>query len=664
MPPTSAELLSVCLLFVQAFPASSQFALSPEEANQFLSRHRRANHVFEETKQGHLERECVEETCSKEEAREVFENDPETEYFFPKYLACINKFGNSQSKSQDFITCVHNIPDQCSPSPCNPRGTVRCEDKKGEFLCHCFTGWAGARCERDVNECDRRNGNCEHLCSNTPGSYKCSCKLGYSLTDRHRCADVDECREIPGVCGTAWCKNLRGSYQCLCDEGYTYDNVTKSCLDVDECATGVCSEMCVNTPGTYQCYCDGRKGLKLAQDLSNCESIEPCVPLNNERNSKSLYLGRMFSAVPVIRLRFRRRVKIGFTAEFDLRTFDPEGVIFFAGGHLNSSWIVLELHQGKLQLQLKYGPVSRVTRSGAKVNDGLWHKISVEEQGKNLIIKVDREAVMKIAVNGNLFTLKKGLHELNVTVGGVPFKEGELAEMINPRLDGCMRDWKWLTGEDTSIAETIRMNEKMQCFSQEGRGSYFPGSGFALFNVSYGANWSVSLELTALPSSSSGVLVAIVSGDRVLLSVALTDYHPGTGLRQQHVLLSMADVIVSSVQMRTCDSQPHAINVTVGNNVAVLEVDRRKGRTDVSPVQLGERLSLLDRDMQGPVSTYIGGLPVDVPVISTPVSAYFSGCMDMLINGNAVDLDEALYKHSDIRSHSCPYALEPHFSQL
>lgn len=53
-------------------------SLSPHEANQFLSRHRRANQVFEETKQGHLERECVEEKCTKEEAREVFENDPET----------------------------------------------------------------------------------------------------------------------------------------------------------------------------------------------------------------------------------------------------------------------------------------------------------------------------------------------------------------------------------------------------------------------------------------------------------------------------------------------------------------------------------------------------------------------------------------------------------
>ena len=53
--------------------------LRAREAAQFLRpRQRRAYQVFEEAKQGHLERECVEEVCTKEEAREVFENDPET----------------------------------------------------------------------------------------------------------------------------------------------------------------------------------------------------------------------------------------------------------------------------------------------------------------------------------------------------------------------------------------------------------------------------------------------------------------------------------------------------------------------------------------------------------------------------------------------------------
>lgn len=52
--------------------------LSPSTATQFLRRHRRANSLFEESKPGNLERECIEELCNKEEAREIFENQPET----------------------------------------------------------------------------------------------------------------------------------------------------------------------------------------------------------------------------------------------------------------------------------------------------------------------------------------------------------------------------------------------------------------------------------------------------------------------------------------------------------------------------------------------------------------------------------------------------------
>uniref|UniRef100_A0A671TH19 Growth arrest-specific 6 n=1 Tax=Sparus aurata TaxID=8175 RepID=A0A671TH19_SPAAU len=557
----------------------SVVSLSPQEANQFLSRHRRANQVFEETKQGHLERECVEERCTKEEAREVFENDPETDYFYPKYLGDSINTSFSLCLSLFSYTCI-DIPDQCSPSPCNARGTVRCEDKKGDFLCHCFTGWAGASCEKDVDECSKRNGGCDHECNNTMGSYRCSCHQGYMLVGRHICNDVDEC-EDPGVCGTAQCENKEGSYDCLCDVGYVYDNETKSCVDVDECETGVCAEECLNTPGSFRCFCDGRQGTKLSQDLRSCKPLTPCMTPSLKRNSRSLYLGRMFSGVPVVRLRFRRRIQTGFSAEFDFRTYDPEGVIFFAGGHLNSSWIVLAMHHGKLELQLKYGTVSRVTSSGPIVNDGQWRKISVEEQGRSLVIKIDREAVMKIAVNGDLFTLKKGMHELNLTVGGVPFREDGLVNQVNPRLDGCMKDWRWLTGEDTSIQETIRSNDNMQCFSAEDPGAYYPGTGFALFNISYESQ-NLSVQLNLRPTSAIGVLFALVHQDRVPLSIVTVE--------------------AQSICWISC----------------------------------------------------CHFFPSDVPLVHTLVSAPYSGCMEVSVNGRPVDLDQAIHKHNDIRSHSCP----------
>uniref|UniRef100_A0A667ZDP2 Growth arrest-specific 6 n=1 Tax=Myripristis murdjan TaxID=586833 RepID=A0A667ZDP2_9TELE len=638
LTPTKS-ILSGALLILLFVCWSDSISLSPEEANQFLSRRRRANQVFEETKQGHLERECVEERCTKEEAREVFENDPET------VSTCVEKFGDSEKKRQDLVTCVHNIPDQCSPSPCNPRGMVRCEDKKGDFLCHCFTGWTGARCEKDVNECSKRNGGCDHECNNTMGSYRCSCHQGYTLVARHICEDVDECKD-PGVCGTARCVNNQGSYDCLCETGYMYDNETKSCIDVDECEEGVCAEECMNTPGSFRCFCDGRQGMKLGQDHRSCKPITPCMSLSLKRNSRSLYLGRMFSGVPVVRLRFRRRIQTGFSAEFDFRTYDPEGVIFFAGGHLNSSWIVLAMHHGKLELQLKYGTVSRVTSSGPIVNDGQWRKISVEEQGRSLVIKIDREAVMKIAVNGDLFTLKKGMHELNLTVGGVPFKEDGLVNQVNPRLDGCMKEWRWLTGEDTSIQETIRSNDNMQCFSVEDPGAYYPGMGFALFNIN---SQNLSVQLTLRPTSAIGVLFALVYQDSVPLSIALADYHP-VCLSElnfcvfQFVLVLAGDVVIASSPAPLCDGESHVIQVVIAGNQTLLLVDGQSGRSEdiQDPV-----------DLQSQSSTFIGGLP-DVPLVSTLVSAPYSGCMEVSVNGLSLDLDQAIHKHNDIRSHSCP----------
>lgn len=46
--------------------------MSRPEASVFLRRSRRANFLLEELKRGNLERECLEEKCSYEEAKEIF----------------------------------------------------------------------------------------------------------------------------------------------------------------------------------------------------------------------------------------------------------------------------------------------------------------------------------------------------------------------------------------------------------------------------------------------------------------------------------------------------------------------------------------------------------------------------------------------------------------
>ncbi|XP_062903571.1 growth arrest-specific protein 6-like [Mobula hypostoma] len=644
------------LLLVLGVPGTRQF-VSRRVATSFLGRSRRAFQVFEETRQGHLERECVEEFCNKEEAREIFENDLETNYFYPKYQECRRQYGPRTKRGSDLDACIHSISDQCSPMPCHATGFDHCEDMKGGFRCVCKQGWTGITCSVDVNECKSGNGGCAHICSNVEGSYQCTCRTGFTLLpDKHKCSDINECALNAKLCGSARCVNAQGSYSCNCGPGYKYNSSSKTCLDIDECEDHICSGGCVNTPGSYSCHCDGKANLKLAADLQNCVNILPCVSLNTVKNEGSLYLGRFFQGIPVLQFNFKRKQQTRFLVEFDFRSFDMEGTIFQAGHRQNNTWIMLALHNGKLQVQY-YSAIeaSGVTSGGPFLNDGRWHTISVEESTNSLIVKVAREAVMNIIVSQSLFQKILGLFQTDITVGGL-FSGVQLVKQINPRLDACLRGWKWMNSEDT-IREAIEHEESMQCFFELERGSYFPGHGLASFLLSYDTqlgegtrSWAVHISVSIRPAQDTGVLVALVNESSVPLSLAIMDWNPDT----KSVVLAIENVVVYKLdQLPLCAGDKLSIQVIVTKERIVLGALGMDGSSPLRKPQLSERLRTLDRYMRESVLTYLGGVP-DVPITATPVTAFYEGCMEVLINNYALDLDEALYKHNDVRSHSCP----------
>lgn len=71
--------------------AAAAAFLGDRDAHSVLKRFPRANAFLEELRQGNLERECVEESCSFEEAHEVFENKEKTmEFWKTRSLYTVN----------------------------------------------------------------------------------------------------------------------------------------------------------------------------------------------------------------------------------------------------------------------------------------------------------------------------------------------------------------------------------------------------------------------------------------------------------------------------------------------------------------------------------------------------------------------------------------------
>ncbi|XP_042533773.1 nidogen-2 isoform X1 [Dipodomys spectabilis] len=90
-------------------------------------------------------------------------------------------------------------------------------------------------------------------------------------------APVNPCHDGSHVCdSTAQCHAGAGTdYTCECAPGYQGDG--RSCVDVNECATGFhhCgpNSVCINLLGSYRCEC--RSGYELAGDQRSCILIAP-----------------------------------------------------------------------------------------------------------------------------------------------------------------------------------------------------------------------------------------------------------------------------------------------------------------------------------------------------------------------------------------------------
>ncbi|CAH3024316.1 unnamed protein product [Porites evermanni] len=141
----------------------------------------------------------------------------------------------------------------------------------------CPSGYSGngIKCV-DINEC--ANGsihNCAQQCTNTPGSFVCSCNAGFTLnSNKYSCDDINEC-EPTNDCMHK-CNNTIGNYTCYCNDFFEVNQSdSKSCVPSNPCSDNNCNQVCYRGQGDTQ-SCDCFAGYQLNSDGKTCEDIDEC----------------------------------------------------------------------------------------------------------------------------------------------------------------------------------------------------------------------------------------------------------------------------------------------------------------------------------------------------------------------------------------------------
>ncbi len=68
------------------------------------------------------------------------------------------------------------------------------------------------------------------MCANTPASFTCGCRTGYTLMpDGINCVDIDECGLNAGKTCQDTCINTDGSFTCGCRSGFSLASDGKTC---------------------------------------------------------------------------------------------------------------------------------------------------------------------------------------------------------------------------------------------------------------------------------------------------------------------------------------------------------------------------------------------------------------------------------------------------
>ena len=212
-------------------------------------------------------------------------NECETGNFTcPENSICQNTEGGYQCKCNSGFE-KENCADsnECLIGSHHCHKNAECSNTFGSFTCSCKTGHYGTGRECFEGQCHDAICKENHVCI-SPTTIGCKCKSGFTKNGTGLCADFDECAEETTCDANSNCTNTSGSYKCSCNSGFVGDGKycqKGSCVDDDFCPK---NERCVSLTG-IKCTCK----IGFERDSNgNCVDTNECKQTNVECPENSI----------------------------------------------------------------------------------------------------------------------------------------------------------------------------------------------------------------------------------------------------------------------------------------------------------------------------------------------------------------------------------------
>ncbi|XP_008572063.1 PREDICTED: sex hormone-binding globulin isoform X1 [Galeopterus variegatus] len=225
---------------------------------------------------------------------------------------------------------------------------------------------------------------------------------------------------------------------------------------------------------------------------------------------------------------------------------------------------------------------------------------------------------------------------MRIAVGGLLFPPSSLRLPLVSALDGCLRWGSWLDPQAQISASTL--TSLRSCDLELQPGLFFPSGTHAEFSLQdipqpYTEPWAFSLDLGLKLAAGSGHLFALGTPENPSwLSLHLQD---------QKVVLSAGSG--PGLDLPLVMGLP--LQLKLGMSRVVLSQGPKTEVLALPPLGLGPLISSLWAQSEGHL--FLGALPGEDP------SASF--CLDGLwVQGQKLDMDQALSRSQDIWTHSCP----------